>query len=99
LFFWDKSLGTSFKKNSDLEQPRKLEICGKLEGDLGSPQGEVDLAIWQNNKVKRLQMCVCVCVCKNDPLVGFIKGQTFMAHIVLIYQFCIGERPECRPFS
>jgi len=52
LFFWDKSLGTSFKKNLDLEQPRKIEICGKLEGDSSSPQGEVDLAIWQNNKIK-----------------------------------------------
>ncbi len=58
--FLDKSLGTSFKKNSDLEQPRKLEICGMLEGDSSSPQGEVDLAIWQNNKVKGSKY-VCVC--------------------------------------
>ncbi len=50
--FLGQKFGHILKKNSDLEQPRKLEICGQLEGDSGSPQGEMDLAIWQNNKVK-----------------------------------------------
>jgi hypothetical protein len=126
--FLGQKFGHILKKNSDLEQPRKLEICGHLEGDSGSPQGEMDLAIWQNNKVKVSHLSllwftafpvavphggtstgntvnpkgskyVCVRVGKNDPIVGFIKGQPFMAYIVFIHQFCIGEGPEYRPFS
>jgi hypothetical protein len=47
--FLGQKFGHVLKKTSDLEQPRKLEIWGQLEGDSGS---EVDLAMWQNNKVK-----------------------------------------------
>ncbi len=51
-----QKFGHILKKNSDLEQPRKLEICGQLEGDSGSPQGEVNLAIWQNKQGQGLPL-------------------------------------------
>jgi hypothetical protein len=43
-------------KKSDLEQPRKLEICGQLEGDWVVHRVKLDLAIWQNNKVSHLSL-------------------------------------------
>jgi hypothetical protein len=39
------------KKNSSLGHPQKQLICGQLEAYLGSPQAELDLAIWQNRKI------------------------------------------------
>jgi hypothetical protein len=50
---WSDILGRSFSRTentikSGIGQPRNFLICGQLEAHLGSPQGEVDLAIWQN---------------------------------------------------
>jgi hypothetical protein len=46
---WSNILGrTQNRIKSGIGQPRNFNMCGQLEAHLGSPQGEVDLAIWQN---------------------------------------------------